>query len=103
MAYVKRIVCLANSYKQPNGRCVAGREILENGGYGGWIRPVGARDTAEVSLEECRCSNGLIPGLLDILDVPLRDGAPHLASFWMEDACCAARLKSSIFRKRGCW
>ncbi len=76
MATVKRIVCLANSIKN-SGRCLAGREILENGGYGGWIRPVSGRATMEVSLDECRCSRGMIPRLLDILDVPLREAAPH--------------------------
>ncbi len=37
MAYVKHIVCLANSYK-PRGRCIGGREVVAKGEYGGWIR-----------------------------------------------------------------
>jgi len=34
MAYVKRIVCLANSVKT-GGTCIAGRELLPDGQYGG--------------------------------------------------------------------
>jgi hypothetical protein len=48
--YKKTIVCLANSIKD-NGRCIAGREVLANR-YGGWIRPVSDRATAELSLAE---------------------------------------------------
>ncbi|SPF49995.1 conserved hypothetical protein [Candidatus Sulfopaludibacter sp. SbA4] len=76
MAYVKRIVCLANSFKL-HGRCVAGREMLATGEYGGWIRPVSARPTAEVSLFECEYRDGTYPMLMDIIDVPMRYAAPQ--------------------------
>lgn len=76
MAYVKRIVCLANSYK-PRGRCIAGKEVLATGEYGGWIRPVSARPTAEVSLFECEYRDNTIPMLMDIIDVPMRFAAPQ--------------------------
>jgi hypothetical protein len=76
MTYVKRIVCLANSYKPPNGRCIAGREVLANG-YGGWIRPVSERSTAEVSFSEYRYENNASPKLLDIVDVPLLSADPR--------------------------
>src|ERR1039458_6439092 len=69
MAYVKTIVCLANSFKT-DGRCIAGREVFAQG-YGGWIRPVSARETAEVSFSEYRYKDNQIPQLLDIIHVPL--------------------------------
>ena len=77
MNYSKTIVCLANSRKPPSGRCVAGREILENR-YEGWIRPVSARPTAEISLEERRYENGQEPEILDIVDIPMIAPVPKL-------------------------
>jgi hypothetical protein len=74
MPYVKRIVCLANSFKI-GGSCVAGREVLGNGKYGGWIRPVSARATAEVSFSEYKYQNNTGPKLLDIIDVPFLNAA----------------------------
>lgn len=77
MGYIKRIVCLANSYKPPQGRCVAGIEVLEHGKYGKWIRPVSERETQEVSYSEYKYQNGDTPKLLDIIDVPLLKAVPH--------------------------
>jgi hypothetical protein len=74
MAYIKRIVCLANSFKM-GGSCVAGKEMLPDG-MGGWIRPVRGRETAEVRPEECRLIDRALPKTLDILDVPLLRAAP---------------------------
>ena len=76
MAYVKRIVCLANSFKT-GGSCIAGREVLGSGKYGGWLRPVSARLTQEVRTSECRYKNKEHPKLLDILEVPLLKAVPH--------------------------
>lgn len=75
MPYVKRIVCLANSYKT-GGTCVAGREVLPTA-YGGWIRPVSARATAEISTSEARYEDNTNPMVLDIIDVPLLSPAPQ--------------------------
>jgi hypothetical protein len=77
MAYVKRIVCLANSNKN-GGNCVAGREMLADSNYGAWIRPVSARPTAEISFMESLYLNNQSPKLLDVIDVPLKRPAPHL-------------------------
>jgi len=75
MAYIKRIVCLANSYKT-GGRCIAGKEVLARG-YGGWIRPVSARATTEVWPSEYRYVNNESPKILDIIDIPLLSAAPQ--------------------------
>lgn len=76
MPYVKTIVCLANSYKPPNGRCIAGREILQDG-YGGWIRPVSDRETAEVSFSEYSYESKQSPQILDIIEIPLLRSEPR--------------------------
>lgn len=65
MNMTKRIVCLANSRKH-SGRCIAGKEVLA-GAYGEWIRPLSARESAEVSEEERRYQNGSSPHVLDVI------------------------------------
>jgi hypothetical protein len=74
MAYTKTIVCLAHSIKT-GGYCVAGKEVQEKG-YGGWLRPVSARASAEVSASECTCDDGKQPQLLDIIEIPLAKATP---------------------------
>lgn len=76
MAETKKLVCLANSRKH-SGRCVAGKEVLA-GGYGQWIRPVRSRQSAEISEEERRYENGLLPRVLDIITIPIIGATPQL-------------------------
>jgi len=75
MSYLKRIVCLANSYKT-GGLCIVGREIVQNG-FGNWVRPVSNRPTAEVSFLEYRYADNTSPRLLDIIDIPLLNPQPR--------------------------
>ena len=76
MAQSNTIVCLANSRKH-SGRCIAGKEILPHG-YGGWIRPVGGRLSTEIWEEDRRYENGVMPKVLDIIEIPMVEAAPHL-------------------------
>ena len=78
---VRRIVCLANSYKN-GGRCIAGIELL-NGGFGPWIRPVSDRPARAISAIEQTCTNGTSSGLLDILDIDF--GAPLPEAYQSEN------------------
>ena len=75
MAYIKTIICLANSRKGGE-YCIAGKELV-NGEYGHWIRPVSSRKIGEISKEEQRFSNGGCPQLLDIIFIPLQKPQPH--------------------------
>jgi hypothetical protein len=70
MAYSKRIICLANSFKK-GGHCIAGKEIFPEGTIGAWIRPVSDRVTAEVRDSECCYSDHRLPKLLDIIEIQL--------------------------------
>jgi len=72
---VRRIICLANSRKL-SGRCIAGVTV-ESGSPRHWVRPVSARATEELTLEEIRLDNGRIPSLLDILEIPIAGPHPH--------------------------
>ncbi len=71
----KDIICLANSRKYA-GHCIAGKEIADNQ-IGKWIRPVSSRNCGELSAKDIIMHNGKIPGLLDIISVPLKQPCPH--------------------------
>ncbi len=75
MLTVKRIVCLANSRKMA-GRCVAGKELAEDGHGGNWIRPVSNRENESISERERCYADGNDPDLLDLIEVPLLNPRP---------------------------
>ena len=82
----KRIVCLANSRKL-GGCCIAGKELLSDGNPGPWIRPISAREHEEVSLPESRCTDGAIPRVLDVIEVPVLEarGRDYQQENWLLD------------------
>ncbi len=75
MSYPKTIVCLANSRKL-SGRCVAGREITISG-FGKWIRPVSARATQEISVEEQMTQDLCGTSILDVVTITMRSPLPQ--------------------------
>ena len=72
----RRMLVLANSYKNIPGRCVAGREIAPDGTLGPWLRPISAHGGGELLADDCSLDGGGSLALLDIVDVPLTH---HLA------------------------
>lgn len=95
---VKTIVCLANSFRPPGGRCIAGREI-GTGASGAWIRPVSARATRELATAEIQYPDGQLPQLLDIVSIPISGPVPaahqtenHVIApgSWIKQGCMSA-------------
>lgn len=74
MAYIKTLLCLANSWKH-HDMCVAGLELTD-GGVGTWIRPVSARSGHGISTAEQTLADGSVPAVLDVITVGLREYAP---------------------------
>lgn len=67
---IKKIVILANSVKHNPGRCVAGREVLDNGASGrvcGWMRPVSSEGEGELYPQHCTMADGGSLNLLVLL------------------------------------
>lgn len=70
----KRILVLANSTKHYPKSCVAGRELIDEGGKtrrSGWIRPVSNHDEGALDFVERRLSAAVDPKPLDVVQVPL--------------------------------
>ncbi len=74
-AQLQKIVCLANSRKY-SGRCVAGKELLQDG-IGGWIRLVSGSGSGELTIKEITMKNGKPPELLDIIALYTGGEAAH--------------------------
>ncbi|MYB76519.1 MAG: hypothetical protein F4X83_05380 [Chloroflexi bacterium] len=72
---VKRIVCLANSRKEGD-RCIAGKELMDDGRPSAWVRPVSDREDEAVNERERQYADGSEPGILDVVDVPVREARP---------------------------
>jgi len=66
---VERIVILANSYKK-GGRWIAGR-IVTASSIGHWLRPISNEPEGELQPRHMVTSNGSLPSVLDIIDIPL--------------------------------
>jgi hypothetical protein len=71
----KRILVLANSTKHHPRSCVAGRELIDEGGgktrWGGWIRPVSNHDEGALDFVERRLADTKDPKPLDMIQLPL--------------------------------
>lgn len=70
----KRILVLANSTKHYPKSCVAGRELIDEGGenrWGGWIRPVSNHDEGALDFTERCLSAAVDPKPLDVVQMPL--------------------------------
>src|SRR5260221_1177308 len=85
----KRIRVLANSTKHHPMRCVAGRELIDDGGgktrWGGWIRPVSNHDEGALNSGD-RCLAGAAdPKPLDVVRVPLvaHENSPLQPENWL--------------------
>jgi len=86
---VKRVLILANSIKK-SARCVAGREIIQDGGkarLGGWIRPVSGSGEGELSSRHYALRQGGLASVLDVVDVPLKgqQSDPGQPENWLID------------------
>lgn len=76
MTYVKRILCLANSWKHGDSTCVAGVAIDGEGRPGEWIRPVSSPDGGAISLGHRTYSDGSTLRVLDVVDIPFERPVP---------------------------
>jgi len=85
----KRILVLANSTKHHPMRCVAGRELMDEGGgksrWGGWIRPVSTHDEGALNAGERRLADGADPKPLEVVRVPLdaSENSPLQPENWL--------------------
>lgn len=70
----KRTLILANSTKHYPKSCVAGRELIDEGGktrWDGWVRPVSNHDEGALDFAERRLPGAVDPKPLDVVQIPL--------------------------------
>lgn len=101
----KRILVLANSTKHHPMRCIAGRELIDEGGcatrWGGWIRPVSNHDEGALNAGERRLADGPDARPLDIVQLPLEasennplqpeNWAIHKGEVWTKESAIDAQ------------
>ncbi len=80
MSYSKTILCLACSYMGKGGYCIAGKELMEDGSLGDWIRPVSTKKWHLIN--KCKFkhlpkSNGEPNLLVKYLKIPIHNYVPH--------------------------
>jgi hypothetical protein len=98
----KRILVLANSTKHHPKSCVAGRELIDEGGgktrWGGWIRPVSNHDEGALDFVERRLTSGGDPKPLDVIQVPVRgqENNPLQPENWLIESGQAWTKQSSF-------
>ncbi len=80
------------------GRCIAGRELLQGGQPGPWVRPVGSREHEEVSFDERRLGDRGEPLLLDVIEVPVLEARPRFyqSENWLLDPARTWRLVGRV-------
>ena len=113
----KQILVLANSTKHYPKSCVAGRELIDEGGktrWGGWIRPVSNHDEGALDFVERRLSTAVDPKPLDVVQIPLsaQENNPLQPENWLieaggawvkESAMEAAALTALVEQPESLW
>jgi hypothetical protein len=106
----KRILVLANSTKHHPKSCIAGRELIDEGGgktrWGTWIRPVSNHDEGALDFVERRLADGKDPKPLDVIQSPFSgpENNPLQPENWMiqpgqawtKESMCDARVLQSL-------
>lgn len=100
MSYTKRLLCLANSWRE-GGRCIAGK-ISEGERTGEWIRPVRAAGTEAIVAPHLNYEDGAPVRILDIFDVHLIQPAPaghQVENHVIEKSSLWRRVRQTTFEE----
>lgn len=104
MAEKKQIIILANSIKHWPGVCIAGREVVSEGGtyhLSSWIRPVSEHGEGELLRNECVLRSGKQPQVFDFVELPLsrQMDDPLQPENWLIDTSERWRSVNSAYEK----